>query len=271
MRFFKQFRLCISALVLISAGQFELSSAIAETAAKSVPVPASKPVEALPKPDAKPELGTKPAPSTAPETTPVPETKTAPEKPQAKATDRIYQTACLPLLQNEVTGKVVAPVKNGQCEVKSPLEITAINTPVPMQFDQAITTNCTMTVALTEWAKQANSLAKTHLGSNIKTIGTGSHYQCRNVNNGSAGRVSEHAFGNALDIMSFTLTNGETTELAKDWNGSEKQKLFWHELQKKSCDFFMTVLGPDADSAHETNLHLDMGCHGASCTYRICQ
>lgn len=261
MRLFKNFRPCISVLVLISTGPFALSLAMAD----SIPIPATKPVEATPKPEVKT------TPTQKPETNPLPDTPAAPEKPKPNTADRIYQTACLPLLQNEVTGKVVAPVKDGQCEVKSPLELTAINIPVPMKFDHAITTNCTMTVALTEWAKQANSLAKTHLGNDIKTIGTGSNYQCRNVNNGATGRVSEHAFGNALDIISFTLTNGEKTELAKDWNGSEKKKLFWHELQKKSCDFFMTVLGPDADSAHETNLHLDMGCHGKSCTYRICQ
>lgn len=253
MQFFTCFRLCLSTIVLISAGLLTFSPALA----KSVPVPETKPVEALPKHEVKPALETKPEPE--------------PEKAQPKTPDRIYQTACLPLLQNEVIGKVVPPIKDGQCEAKSPLEITAINKPVPMQLDQAITTNCTMTVALTEWAKEANALAKTHLGSDIKTIGTGSHYQCRNVNNGAGGRVSEHAFGNALDIMSFTLTNGETTELAKDWNGNDKQKQFWRELHKKSCSFFMTVLGPEADSAHETNLHLDMGCHGKSCTYRICQ
>lgn len=218
------------------------------------------------------------APVPIPQEKPVPENKSAADiKPQqAKPTEnpsssRIYQTACLPLMQNAVTGKVAPPVSEGQCQVKSPLEITAINQPVVMTFDQAITTNCTMIVALSDWATQANALAKTHFGSDIKTIGTGSHYQCRNVNNGSAGRVSEHAFGNALDIMSFTLANGETTELAKDWNGDSKQKQFWRDLHNKSCALFMTVLGPDADSAHRTNLHLDMGCHGKSCTTRICQ
>lgn len=226
--------------------------------AKTVPIPAPKPAaeetKAVP-PVPKPELKEPPVLS----------------KPETPKAERIYQAACLPLLQNEVEGKVIAPVSEGLCQIRSPLEITAITKPVPIEFDQPVITNCTMTVALTEWAKETNALARAHLGSDIKTIGTGSHYQCRNVNNGSTGRVSEHAFGNALDIMSFTLVNGEKTELAKDWNGAEKQQKFWRALHKKSCTFFMTVLGPEADSAHETNLHLDMGCHGKSCTYRICQ
>ncbi|UCA44910.1 extensin family protein [Pseudochrobactrum sp. XF203] len=220
--------------------------------AKTVPIPAQKPAAEESKtiaPAPKPDIS----------------------KPETPKTERIYQAACLPLVQNEVTGKVIPPVNEGQCQIRSPLEITAFTKPVPIELDQTITTNCTMTVALTEWVQQANNLAKTHLGSDIKTIGTGSHYQCRKVNNGSAGRVSEHAFGNALDIMSFTLANGEKTTLATDWNGSEKQKKFWRELHKASCTLFMTVLGPEADSTHETNLHLDMGCHGKSCTYRICQ
>ncbi len=220
--------------------------------AKTVPIPAQKPAAEESKtitPAPKPDIS----------------------KPETPKAERIYQAACLPLVQNEVTGKVIPPVNEGQCQIRSPLEITAFTKPVPIELDQTITTNCTMTVALNEWVQQANSLAKTHLGSDIKIIGTGSHYQCRKVNNGSAGRVSEHAFGNALDIMSFTLANGEKTTLATDWNGSEKQKKFWRELHKASCTLFMTVLGPEADSAHETNLHLDMGCHGKSCTYRICQ
>lgn len=226
--------------------------------AKSVPVPATKPEQEETK-------TMTPAPKQ--------ETKGAsePAKPEAPETERIYQAACLPLLQNDVTGKILPPVNEGQCQIRSPLEITAFTKPVPIGFDQPVTSNCTMVVALKEWVEQANRLAKTHLGSDIKTIGTGSHYQCRNVNNGSTGRISEHAFGNALDIMSFTLTSGDMTTLAKDWNGEAKQRTFWRELHKISCTYFMTVLGPEADSAHETNLHLDMGCHGQSCTSRICQ
>jgi hypothetical protein len=33
----------------------------------------------------------------------------------------------------------------------------------------------------------------------------------------------------------------------------------------------MTVLSPDADSFHQDNLHLDLGCHGKLCTARLCQ
>lgn len=192
---------------------------------------------------------------------------TTADKPPA----RIYQSACLPLLQNQVTGNILPPIHDQQCQVKSPLQISAFNRPVTMKFDQPVTTNCSMTVTLTQWAKEANQLAQIHFGSDIEIIGTGSHYQCRKVNNGLEGRISEHAFANALDIMSFTFANGKTTTLGTDWNGSAEQKVFWRTLHSKSCTLFMTVLGPEADDAHKTNLHLDMGCHGKSCTERICQ
>lgn len=239
---------------------FMLIAGFATTPAntKPVPVPAKKPV-------------TEETKTTTPLPKPEPTQSPVPVQPQRQKSERIYQAACLPLLQKEVIGKILPPVNDGQCQIKSPLEITAFSKPASIQFDQPVTTNCTMAVALNEWIHQANILAKTHLGSDIQTIHTGSHYQCRNVNNGSTGRVSEHAFGNALDIMSFTLTNGETTELAKDWNGKDKQKQFWRALHTKSCSLFMTVLGPEADDAHKTNLHLDMGCHGKSCTAQICQ
>lgn len=191
--------------------------------------------------------------------------------PQAQKPPRRYQAACLAVLQNQVSGQIIAPIDQGQCRITSPLQLTALNQPVTMQFDQAIITNCTMATTLLAWAKQADRLARLHFGSTIKTIGTGSHYQCRAVNNQQGSRRSEHSFANALDIMSFTFSNGETTHLADGWNSGDKQQQFWRQLHHASCSLFMTVLGPQADEAHQTNLHLDMGCHGQSCTSRICQ
>ncbi|MBA4782458.1 MAG: extensin family protein [Rhizobiales bacterium] len=33
---------------------------------------------------------------------------------------------------------------------------------------------------------------------------------------------------------------------------------------------FTTVSGPDVNAQHRDHLHLDLGCHGASCTALIC-
>ncbi len=177
-------------------------------------------------------------------------------------------------MTGDVEGKILSPIEEGlQCSARSPLSLTAIGKNEPLKFANAVTTNCAMAVTLAEWSKDVKDAARKVYGDSIKIteIGTGSDYQCRNVNGASTGRVSEHAFANALDIMSFKFSDGSKTELESGWNGSEKEKAFWRAVHGASCKLFMTVIGPDGDAAHRTNMHLDQGCHGKSCIARICQ
>ncbi|MDR6431196.1 hypothetical protein J2782_000901 [Brucella pseudogrignonensis] len=177
-------------------------------------------------------------------------------------------------MTGDVEGKLLPPIEDGsQCSARSPLSLTAIGKVEPLKFANAITTNCAMAVTLAQWAGDVKDAAKNVYGNDVKIteIGTGSDYQCRNVNGASEGRVSEHAFANALDIMSFKFSDGSKTELESGWNGSEKDKKFWRAVHGASCKLFMTVIGPDGDAAHLTNMHLDQGCHGKSCLARICQ
>ncbi|RCS24420.1 extensin [Phyllobacterium salinisoli] len=193
------------------------------------------------------------------------------EKDAGTQDKRIYQSACPALMNGEVQGTLIAPLSEGMCGERSPLSLAAIGKENPLRFIAPITTNCSMAVTLAQWAKEVRIAALKSFNAEIEAIGTGSDYQCRKVNGGSAGRTSEHAFANALDIMSFSFRNGLKTELATGWNGTPEEKEFWRAIHKTSCDMFMTVIGPDGDAAHKTNLHLDQGCHGGSCTSRICQ
>ena len=43
---------------------------------------------------------------------------------------------------------------------------------------------------------------------NLTGLVQASAYVCRNRNNASNGKVSEHAFGNAVDIAAFTFSSG---------------------------------------------------------------
>ena len=236
------------------------------------PVPAnaeSKPVPGLtipvPMPAPRPEDTENKAPQ--PETPPVPTAK--PEKDE-----RVYQVSSPALISGDVEGKLLPPIEDGeQCGAHSPLSLSAIGKDNPLKFANAVTTNCAMAVTLAEWSSEVTKAAKDVYGPdlNISEIGTGSDYQCRKVNGASTGRVSEHAFANALDIMSFKFSDGSKTELESGWNGSDKEKAFWRAVHSASCKLFMTVIGPEGDAAHRTNMHLDQGCHGKSCLARICQ
>ena len=185
--------------------------------------------------------------------------------------DRVYQNACPAIMNGEVQGELVPPLSEGACGERSPLKITAIGKDNPVKFAAAITTNCAMAGSLANWIVEIQKEAQKNFGAEIESITTGSDYQCRKVNNGHKGRVSEHAFANALDIVAFKFKNGKTTELGSGWKGKPEEQAFWASLHKASCERFMTVIGPDGDAAHQGNLHLDLGCHGKSCEARICQ
>lgn len=232
-----------------------------ETKEPAAVAPMPVPTNATPLPEKKPEQ-------------PAEQAKPVDEQSEPKKAERIYQVSCPALMAGDVEGKLLPPIEDGsQCSARSPLSLTAIGKNEPLKFANAVTTNCAMAVTLAEWSKDVKDAARKVYGDSIKIteIGTGSDYQCRNVNGASTGRVSEHAFANALDIISFKFSDGSKTELESGWNGSEKEKAFWRAVHGASCKLFMTVIGPDGDAAHRTNMHLDQGCHGKSCLARICQ
>ena len=237
----------------------------------AAPLPAPRPQQgpvAVPDGKPKPESGPEPKPEPKPESEPD-------EKPKAedKATspDRVYQNACPAIMRGDVDGELVPPLAEGACGERSPLRVKSVGKDKPLVFSAPVTVNCSMATVLADWAPTIQAEAVRNFGAEIETVVTGSDYQCRKVNNGHVGRVSEHAFANALDIVSFKFKNGKSTELASGWKGSPEERSFWSALHKASCERFMTVIGPDGDAAHATNLHLDLGCHGQACKSRICQ
>jgi len=238
--------------------------------------PGSEPAQEAPKPEEKPEV--KPVeqfgpdrPADAKADSKPDDEDTAEKADPATSPDRVYQNACPALMNGDVQGEIVPPLAEGTCGERSPLRITAIGKDNPVKFAAPITTNCTMAGTLAGWIGDVEKAAQASFGAGIASIATGSDYQCRKVNNGNKGRVSEHAFANALDIVSFKFTNGKTTELGSGWKGTPEEQDFWRSIHKTSCERFMTVIGPEGDAAHQGNLHLDLGCHGKACKARICQ
>lgn len=248
---------------------------------QTTPVPDEKPA-AEAKPVEKPEAPPKPAEQLGPN--PLPKARAA-DTDEGKADheegvekadpstspDRVYQNACPAIMNGDVQGEIIPPLSEGVCGERSPLKVTAIGKDNPVKFAAPVTTNCAMASSLATWVVEVQKEAQANFGAEIESITTGSDYQCRKVNNGHKGRVSEHAFANAVDIVSFKFKNGKTTELGSGWKGKPEEQTFWRSLHKASCDRFMTVIGPDGDAAHQGNLHLDLGCHGKKCEARICQ
>jgi hypothetical protein len=87
-------------------------------------------------------------------------------------------------------------------------------------------------------------------------------------------RLSEHAFGNAVDVAGFTLADGREIDFVHDWKKTDSQEAaFLHEAHAGACQYFTTVLGPGADVFHYNHIHLDLANHGSTDTgpRRICK
>lgn len=106
-------------------------------------------------------------------------------------------------------------------------------------------------------------LAQRHFGTAVNRINHYGSYSCRTIAGSS--RMSEHATGNAIDISGFTLADGKTVSLKRDWSAAGATSYFLKDLRSRACLLFNMVLSPDYNEAHADHFHVDMGwsmgCH----------
>lgn len=125
--------------------------------------------------------------------------------------------------------------------------------------------NCQMAEAAARFAADViQPAAKAEFGTDLKSISQASAFVCR-PRHGTR-KLSEHAFGNALDISSFTLSDGKKIEVGPV--PPEKDGKFLNAVRKAACGPFKTVLGPGADPDHSLHFHLDLEPrrhHGTFC------
>lgn len=115
--------------------------------------------------------------------------------------------------------------------------------------------NCAMAEAAVRFARgPMSTAAKDVFGTRLKSIAHASGYVCRPRN--GTHKLSEHAFGNALDISSFSLSNG--TVVAVEPAPPGKNAEFLARVRAAACGPFKTVLGPGSDADHAEHFHLDL-------------
>jgi hypothetical protein len=118
---------------------------------------------------------------------------------------------------------------------------------------------CPLAANFTAWAQHAvRPAAKHYLGSDVVRIETMGTYSCRNINGGRSDKLSQHAFGNAIDISAFVLRDGRRVSVLNGWRGPKSEQEFLRRLHQSACKRFGTVLGPDYNGAHANHFHFDM-------------
>src|SRR5262249_11162855 len=70
--------------------------------------------------------------------------------------------------------------------------------------------------------------------------------------------ISEHAFGNALDIAAFTFADGRRVTVKDGWHGPPEEQGFLRDVHGAACDQFNTVLAPGANVYHYDHMHVDL-------------
>ena len=194
-------------------------------------------------------------------------------KPEAPAEPRVYQTACPAVLTGRVEAEALPPIAERQCGTQSPLALTGVlanGRIVPVSG--GVTTDCGVATALPAWVEAVDSYLMARENTTIAELVVGTSYMCRNVNNGETGNLSFHAFADALDVVGFRLEDGRLVTVEAGWADalSDEGRLLRY-AHGAACSHFTTVLGPEANALHHDHFHLDLGCHGKTCTARLCE
>ncbi len=209
--------------------------------AASPPLPESRP--ASPAPPAREQQG--PPASAAPP-------KPFAARPSPSEADR---TACLDDLRKlGVTFSVEEPVSDpAGCAIANPVTVESLASPVTIAPEALL--DCPMALAAARFMRDVvGPEAKRDLGADLASIGQASAYVCR-PRHGTQ-KASEHAFGNALDIAAFTLSDGRRIDVKAGTPGGEQT--FLDAVRKAACGPFKTVLGPGSDPDHALHFHLDL-------------
>jgi Extensin-like protein C-terminus len=78
------------------------------------------------------------------------------------------------------------------------------------------------------------------------------------MNGNPNAHISEHAFGNALDIAGFALADGRRIAVKDGWHGLPEEQGFLRDIQGAACQQFNTVLAPGSNQYHYDHIHVDL-------------
>jgi hypothetical protein len=146
----------------------------------------------------------------------------------------------------------------GICGLNHPFKVTGLAGGT-VTVATGVTIGCPMIVALEGWLHDyVQPAAYATFGLPVTEIIPLSSYSCRPVNNIRGEALSDHAFGNAVDVGYFKLADGRKISVEKGWKGAPDERNFLRAALAGACADFYTVLGPGSDRYHYNHFHLDL-------------
>ncbi|UWR21163.1 extensin family protein [Sulfitobacter sp. S190] len=212
------------------------------------------------------------APPPKPQPTPSTELVSAGARDLLRLDDEAYATCLSQLDDMGVTYTEIAaiiPENDRDCGILRPVEVTQLEGDIAIE--PAATLRCPTAVAVAAWARDFVVPASQRLDDRgaLAVIENGSGYICRRRNNAADGKLSEHAFGNAMDIMGFRFDEGAPIAVQPREAEGSMAEAFQDAVRAAACLEFSTVLGPGSNAAHDDHLHLDIVARGSG--YRLCE
>ncbi len=150
-------------------------------------------------------------------------------------------------------------VEDGKaCGIVKPVLLKGL--PGGVAVEPAATIRCDTALQLARWLEGSvkPAVAAAMPGEAVVGLSQASAYVCRNRNGATEGRISEHAFGNAIDIAGFALRSGKTITIRPADKDATLEGAFQRAITEAACLYFTTVLDPGSDAAHQNHLHLDV-------------
>lgn len=150
----------------------------------------------------------------------------------------------------------LADSANGDgCGVRTAVALMEMPTPL----SRPVTVDCGLALRLAAWDRDVlQPLARDLFGQGLKVIHHYGGYVCRGRSSDRS-RLSEHAFGRAIDVGAFELEDGTIISVRRHWSASDARGTFLRRAAQAACARFSVVLTPDADRHHRDHFHLDVG------------
>jgi hypothetical protein len=206
---------------------------------------------------------------------PVLKPKVSPPVLNVMPDDALSGEACIAALwKMKVNFEVEAtPVVSGSCSVVEPVRVSSIGVgETRVKFPDQPLLTCGFAARFASWLiEKGEPAVQSATGSRIQSMGTGPGFQCRGRNGDSSAKFSEHAFGNAVDIEYIKLASGQVIKVEDAGNAGSEHRAVLAKLRGTGCDYFTTVLGPGANSAHAAHFHFDLERRGKKGNHKLCQ
>jgi hypothetical protein len=197
------------------------------------------------------------------------DTSEAPTEAWREAADQ----ACLARRGNKSSASMLQIEKidgAGACGITVPYQVSAFDAGSIAVTPTAVV-GCPLADAVEGWLHDSvQPAAMAYFGSPVVGIRQLSNYACRRPMGYRPGQMSEHSYGNALDVAEFKLKNGRLVTVQQGWRGAKEDQAFLREIAVTACQRFKTFLGPGV-AFHHNHFHVDLARRGASGIDRYCR